>query len=49
MTKNAQYEIVGGEYGPERIVFDTMAEAEVSLSHLQDEYPDVDWVIIEAK
>lgn len=42
------YEIVGGDYGPERVLFANLAEAEASVAHLCDEFPDTDWDIIYA-
>ena len=42
------YEIVGGDYGPTRISFSTLAEAESSLIHLAAEFPDTAWSIIDS-
>ena len=41
------YEIIPDTYGPQRIVFANRSEAEKSLAHLQSEYPDTDWTIVE--
>jgi len=43
--RGQKYEIIGGDYGPERVVFDSMESAEESLAHLQSEFPDADWSI----
>ena len=40
------YEIVGGDYGPTRISFSTLAEAESSLLHLEAEFPATAWSIV---
>jgi hypothetical protein len=45
----AKYEIIGGDYGPERVVFDSFESASESLAHLQSEFPDVDWSIVVAR
>jgi hypothetical protein len=42
------YEIVGGDYGPTRVEFSTLAEAESSLIHLEAEFPDTAWSIIDS-
>jgi len=43
--QDQKYEIVGGNYGPDRIVFDTMESAQEAIEHLQSEFPDADWSI----
>lgn len=40
------YEIAGGDYGPTRVAFSTLAEAESSLIHLEAEFPDTAWSIV---
>ena len=48
LAEAEQYEIIGGDYGPARVVFDSMESAEESLAHLQSEFPAADWSIVVA-